>query len=132
MQSCLLFKWAFWNLFARIVCKYKCIVGVIWKASRNFLLWISSVLQNQHMCCPEVLRQEIFLVSLTFFISGTCHFSKADINTEFTKTTFFLHWFWGLLCKFWHPKRHLGTLALQWERLGLDPSSTVCDLEQVI
>lgn len=44
----LLFKLELSATSARNVCVYKCIAGVIWKASLNFMLQTPSDLQTQH------------------------------------------------------------------------------------
>lgn len=117
---------SFRNLSARIVCKYKCIVGVIWKASHNFTLNFFSFTEP-----TNVLRHgDFFGVTFLFQIPVTSLKQTSTLNlpTPYSFFTLILRTSLQILV----PKRHLGTLALEWERLGLDPSSTVCDLEQVI
>lgn len=49
-----------------------------------------------------------------------------------TPCTFFHIGFEDFLLQACCPKRQFGALALEWERRSLEPSSAVCDLEQVL
>lgn len=125
---------SFCDLSARNVCEYKCIVGVIWKASHNFMLQIPSDYRPSIGTTHKVVRSQAgrlwchWPVLFQVLVTSPGHTSAPGLPTP--------HIFFSTLilrtsfCKSWCPKRQLGALALGWDWLSWP---LLCyDLEQVL